>query len=469
MKPHPQCSVSHADDVGNGHQLSRGFQPYTTYKDSGIPWLGSIPSHWKVMRLKSLASVHLSNVDKKSVDDQVPVRLCNYVDVYYHDHVTSQMDFMEATATPDQVHQFSLMEADVLITKDSEKWNDIAVPSVVAEDLPGVLCGYHMAHIKPCPECHGPFLSRAFSAIGLRDQYHVAANGITRFGLTRDAIRDGLFPLPSYPEQQSIASFLDRETAKIDALVAKKKRLIELLTERRNALITRTVITGLDPSAPMKIPGLDYVRKIPLHWRVKRLKYLVSEPLSYGANEPADSVDPDQPRYIRITDICDDGTLNDDTYRTIPISLASGYLLNDGDILLARSGATVGKAFRYSSSWGAAAFAGYLIRARVEERHITSDLAYYFTQSDPYRHWLLTTMIQSTIQNVSAERYATLKIPLGSLHEQRRIVSFLDRETAKIDDLIARIGEAIDRMEELRTALISAAVTGKIDVRKTTA
>ena len=449
--------------------MSEEFRPYATYKDSGIAWLGAIPSHWKVMRLKSLANVQLSNVDKKSVDDQVSVRLCNYVDVYYNEHVTAQIDFMNATATPNQVRRFSLIEGDVLITKDSEQWTDIAVPSVVTQTLPGVLCGYHLAHIRPYRKCHGPFLSRALAAIGPRDQYQIAANGITRFGLTRNAIRDGLFPLPSRPEQQSIAAFLDRETAKIDALVANKERLIELLKEKRGALITRAVTNGLAPAAPMKDSGVDYVRKIPLHWRMQRLKYLVSEPLSYGANEPAEFVDPDQPRYVRITDIRDDGTLNDDTYRSIPSVLATAYLLADGDILLARSGATVGKAFRYTSRWGAAAHAGYLIRARVAEHVMMSDFVHYFTQSQIYRRWLLTNLIQSTIQNVSAERYATLEIPVGSLQEQRAIVTFLDRETAKVDGLVARVREAIDRLKELRAALMSAAVTGKIDVREAAA
>ena len=226
------------------------LHPYAAYKDSGIVWLGKIPAHWVVTRLKSFATVQLSNVDKKSTEGQDAVQLCNYVDVYYNERIDDRVDFMSATATSEQVRRFSLQSGDVLITKDSETWTDIAVPAVVSEDLPGVLCGYHLAHIRPGQHCNGGFLSRLFAAIGPRDQYHISANGITRFGLTGDSIRVGVFALPPVPEQCAIAAFLDRETSRIDALVAKKERLIELLQEKRAALISHTVTRGLDPDVP---------------------------------------------------------------------------------------------------------------------------------------------------------------------------------------------------------------------------
>jgi type I restriction enzyme S subunit len=149
-----------------------------------------------VRRLKTIASVELSNVDKKSVEGETPVRLCNYVDVYYNERITGDIDFMVATAAPEQVRRFSLRAGDVLVTKDSESWMDIAVPAVVVSDLPHVLCGYHLALVRPALDYDGRFLARAFSAIGPRDQFQIAANGITRFGLSGDAIRTGLFPAP---------------------------------------------------------------------------------------------------------------------------------------------------------------------------------------------------------------------------------------------------------------------------------
>ena len=187
------------------------YTSYPTYQPSGIEWLGEIPVHWEVKRLKTFATVQLSNVDKKSVDGQHPVRLCNYVDVYYNEHIGQDIEFMTSTATKEQVHRFSLRRGDVLITKDSETWTDIAVPAVVTQDLPEILCGYHLAHVRPDSSCSGEFLSRAFAAIGLRDQYQISANGITRFGLTGDSIRTSLHALPPLSEQRAIAAFLNRE------------------------------------------------------------------------------------------------------------------------------------------------------------------------------------------------------------------------------------------------------------------
>ena len=226
--------------------VTRGLDPNAPLKDSGIEWLGEIPAHWSVRRLKTMASVQLSNVDKKSEDGQVPVSLCNYLEVYYNDSITAELEFMKATATPEQVRRFSLREGDVLITKDSESWNDIAVPAVVSEGIKDVLCGYHLAHIRPQAGLDGRFLARQFSAIGMRDQFYIAANGITRFGLGGDPIRAGIFPVAPIGEQRAIVAFLDQETAKIDALVARVRQAIEYLNEFRTALISAAVTGRID-------------------------------------------------------------------------------------------------------------------------------------------------------------------------------------------------------------------------------
>ena len=226
--------------------VTRGLDPNVPMKDSGVEWLGEIPAHWEVKRLKTFANVQLSNVDKKSEEGQSEVFLCNYVDVYYNEWIRRRVDFMSATAREDQIRRFSLRKGDVLITKDSESWTDIAVPAVVAQDLPDVLCGYHLAHIRPDSNCYGAFLSRALAAIGPRDQYQSSANGITRFGLTGDSIRASVLALPPLPEQRAIADFLDMETAKLDNLVARVREAVGLLKERRSALVSAAVTGRID-------------------------------------------------------------------------------------------------------------------------------------------------------------------------------------------------------------------------------
>jgi len=209
--------------------------------------------------------------------------------------------------------------------------------------------------------------------------------------------------------------------------------------------------------------GDECLGEIPDHWSARRLKHLLAEPLKYGANESAELDDPDLPRFIRITDIDDNGSLRPSTFKSLPEEVARPYLLQDGDLLYARSGATVGKTFLYRSTLGLAAYAGYLIRARFRADAILPRFVYYFNQSDQYWNWLNSIFIQATIQNVSAEKYAGLVVPFPPLPEQRGIVDFLDRETARIDALVTKKRRLIELLEEKRTALISHAVTKGLD------
>lgn len=298
------------------------MKPYRKYKDSGVEWIGEVPEHWGVEKLKWIAKVRLSNIDKKSKEGELAVELCNYVDVYYNDNITSDIEFMKATARQDQIDIFSLKEGDILITKDSETPDDIAVPAFVSSSLHGVVCGYHLAHVRPYRKyTDGKYLFRLFSAHGISDQFEISANGVTRFGIGKQAIDNSVFltppPPPPFEEQTAIAAYLDRKTTQIDNLISKKQKLIELLKEERAAIINQAVTKGLNPDAPMKDSGIEWLGEIPTHWAVKRLKWLIKGKLKYGANESTELTDESFPRYIRITDFNDDGKLRDDTFKSL--------------------------------------------------------------------------------------------------------------------------------------------------------
>ncbi|MCU0288350.1 MAG: restriction endonuclease subunit S, partial [Acidobacteria bacterium] len=250
-------------------------KPYPQYKASGVEWLGDVPEHWEVKRLKTSANCIVSNVDKVPDENELPVRLCNYTDVYYNDFITPNMDLMETTATAQEIQKFKLETEDVIITKDSEEWNDIAVSALVKETAADIVCGYHLALIRPkSNKLSGQFLHRLFHANEVNHQFQIAATGVTRYGLPKSAIGEALIPLPPLSEQQAIAAYLDRETGRIDTLVAKKKRLVELLREKRTALISRAVTKGLDLTVKMKPSGIEWLGDVPAHWEVKPLRYL---------------------------------------------------------------------------------------------------------------------------------------------------------------------------------------------------
>ena len=430
---------------------------YPQYRDSGVEWLGKIPAHWDVRRLKSFARVSLSNVDKKSVEGQASVRLCNYVAVYSAESIDANSDFMPATATAEQIQRFSLRSGDVLMTKDSETWLDIAVPALVSKNLPGVLCGYHLAHVRPHEDCDGAYLSRCLSAVGPRDQYQVAANGITRFGLTGSAIGNSALPLPPIAEQRAIATFLNRETVRIDTLIERKERLVDLLQERRTALISHVVTRGLASHVGTKNSSVDWFPDVPAHWQTKRLKFVA--PFAQGKSTSAlvDQV------FIGLENIeSRTGRLLLGTSASKVESSVNWFAA--GDVLF-------GKLRPYLAKVGRPTMSGVSTTEIVALQPVGCSQAYLFYAllNDSFIRWVDSLTFGSKMPRVSPEQIANAFIAVPPEAEQRAIADFLDHETAKIDALVAKVREAIEHLKEYRLALISAAVTGKIDVREESA
>ena len=434
----------------------RRFKPYPSYKDPGVEWLGKIPIHWGTDRLKYLVNV----INERSYDSESDLPFIGL------EHIEPGSGRL-LTSTEDRIGEIEEIESssshfrpgDILFGKLRPYLAKVLKPDFEGRsstELIVLRCG---GNIDP------KNLSYQLLSSGFISWINSMTYGTKMPRANAEQIVNTKVPLAPLPEQHAIARFLDRETAKIDALIAKKERLIELLQEKRTALITQAVTKGLDPNVPMKDSGVEWLNEIPAHWETVRMKFLLAAPLKYGANEAAELDDPELPRYVRITDIDENDGLREATFKSLTFEVAKEYLLCEEDLLFARSGATAGKSFLYRRSWGACAYAGYLIRARLDTKKAFPEFIRYFTASTSYWQWIASTLIQATIQNVSAERYANLSLPLPTVAEQRAISAFLARETAKIDSLMAKVKEAIDSLREFRTALISAAVTGKIDVR----
>lgn len=212
-------------------------------------------------------------------------------------------------------------------------------------------------------------------------------------------------------------------------------------------------------SRPMKYSGVEWIGAIPEHWEVRKLKKILKTPLQYGANESGEIFNEDEPRYIRITDITSDNKLKTTGKLSLPISIAEPYLLKDNDILFARSGGTVGKSFLYKSEYGKSAFAGYLIKASILDTIIT-EYIFYYTLSYSYQKWKEQIFIKSTIQNIGADRYSNLQIPLPTdIKEQQKIVTFLDEKMFQIDSIIEDTKQSIVEFKKYKQALITETVT----------
>jgi type I restriction enzyme S subunit len=211
--------------------------------------------------------------------------------------------------------------------------------------------------------------------------------------------------------------------------------------------------------------GLDWLGELPAHWSVSALKRLLSESLKYGATEAGDCDDRSLPRYLRITDFDNDGSLRGDTFASLPEEVACDYYLKDGDVLFARSGATVGKTFLFRNYAGRACFAGYLIRASPATHKLTSEFLYYFTKSPAYEAWKDLIFTQATIQNIGADKYAYLPVCLPPLPEQQRIAAYLDASCAAIDAAVAAKRRQLETLDKLRKSTIQRAVTRGVSPR----
>jgi type I restriction enzyme S subunit len=290
--------------------------------------------------------------------------------------------------------------------------------------------------------------------------------GATVESLEIDLVAQTQIPLPCLSVQSSIVSFLIDETAKIDALIEKKERLIELLQEKRTALITHVVTKGLDPTVPMKDSGIEWLGKIPALWEVIALKRrLVS--LNDGTHGTFERVSAGVP-LLSAKNVGSNGRLyvsdsesliSESDYEEIS---RNGYL-KLGDLLLTIVG-TIGRAaiFDYSEP---VAFQRSVAALRPTTR-LSVRFLYYQTQAEFFQYALIQSSKQSAQGGVYLGNIAELRIVHPSVDEQCAIVAFIDKETAKTDALIAKVCEAIERLKEFRTALISAAVTGKIDIRE---
>ena len=254
------------------------LKPYPTYKDSGVPWLGEMPAHWEMRRLRNTSEMRVSNIDKHTKDEEQPIRLCNYVDVYKNDRIRSGMAFMRATATTDEIERFRLRSGDVLITKDSEAWNDIGVPALVEDTQDDIVSGYHLALLRPFLErVDGGYLFRALQSTAVAYQFHVEANGVTRYGLSHSAIKSVWLPLPSLPEQAAIVRYLDHVDRRIQHYIRAKQKLVTLLEEQKQAIIHQAVTGQTDvrtgqPYPAYKPSGVEWLGDVPEHWEVSRVK-----------------------------------------------------------------------------------------------------------------------------------------------------------------------------------------------------
>jgi type I restriction enzyme, S subunit len=427
------------------------------------PWMATLPPGWLVTRLDAVADVFFSNVDKHTIEGEEPVKLCNYVDVYKNNRITGALDFMEASAEPREIEKFQIRRGDVLATKDSEEANDIAISALVDEDLPGVLCGYHLALIRPrLQTVSGPFLAWLHSSKAFRAQYEAKAVGVTRFGLPQYAFRAARVPVPTLSEQQRIVAYLDSSCAAIDAAVAAKRLQIKTLDALRKSVTHQVLSEGLRPGLPLKDSGIESIGVIPAHWDVKQLRYACE--VNYGITLQLEKGQAagDGVRILTVSNITIDGKLDlEDEYYIEPAQLTSADYLQRGDLLFNwRNGSQyhVGKTAFFDME-GEVAHVSFLLRIRCGHRMdpffmrsylgILKDAGFFSGAKDK---------VNKTFNSTELKR---LRVVIPPMDEQKEVCAEIERRSKECNDVKTAIEAQIATLTAYRNSLIHECATGQ--------
>ena len=426
---------------------------YDKYKDSGIAWIREIPEHWEIKRLKNVSDFNPQN-------DQ---SISNFSEVGYLPMERLKNGYM----LPSVINVYNLTQGLTFF-----KENDIVMAKVtpcfengniaIAKNLINN-CGFGSSElfifrVRNINRKYFFYLLQEEKIKEVCKSTMIGTGGLKRISPT--FMRNLLLPIPTTLEQQSIATYLEQKCSEIDELITLQEEMITKLQSYKQSVITEAVTKGLDKNVPLKDSGIEWIGEIPEHWICTVFKKFLSEPMQYGANEPAEECNYNDPRYIRITDIKDDGTLRDHTFKSLPLEKAKEYMLTKGDLLFARSGATVGKTFLYKEDY-AACFAGYLIKARCNKNELLPNFIFYYTLSNAYQNWKNSIFIQSTIQNIGADKYSVMPIIAPPLSEQQSIANYLDQKCSEIDELISIKQQKIEKLKDYKKSLIFECVTGK--------
>ena len=424
----------------------------------------SIPDGWQRVQLGDVADVAFSGVDKRTVDGEIPVHLCNYTDVFYNRRIVAGMDLMTATATLSEKDKWALRNGDVIFTKDSETPDEIGIPAFVADDMPGVLCGYHLGLARPRRDAvDGAFLAKALTSNESRKQFARIANGVTRFGLTLDATKALPILLPPLPEQRAIAAVLDS----IDDAIEGAEAAIAATEGLRDSLLHDLLTRGF-PGQHTEFRDVPGLGTIPADWEVVRLGDVVEEGPTNGIYKP-DSEYGSGVGLIRIDDFGFGEFANFGDFQRIR---ATGeeirrFEIKEGDIVINRvnSLSHIGKSVLIPRVNEPTLFESNMMRLRLGKA-VDSGFGALVLLSDNTRHYFKARAKKAVQQaSINQQDVSQLPFPLPTLAEQQAIVAALDG----VDTAMEVAREELAGLRLLKESTADALLTGRVRAVKPTA
>jgi len=449
------------------------MKSYPNLKETGIDWLGKLPAHWNIRRVKSVISNTVNGAwgeePKGDENDLVCVRVADFD---YDKLGISRKNLTTRNIEPSLQTTRLLDENDLLIEKSGggDIWS---VGRVVSNDLrEKSVSSNFIARLVPSREIDSRFLCYVFAAmyaVRLNDRSIKQTTGIQNLDLYSYLIEK--FGFPPLAEQRTIAKFLDNETAHIDSLIAKKRELIDLLDKKRTSIISHAVTKGLNPKARMKSSGVEWLGDVPEHWDVRRLKHLLRRGFTNGLFKKKEDFG-NGTRLVNVSDIYQaDFLIKINTLERVTATEqeVKVFSVQSGDIFFVRSSLKqegVAASACMLEVPEPTVFESHVVRARPNSSLVIPKYLIYYLNSSLARQRLISLSETTTMTTVAQPKLSSLEVAFPSLAEQHDIVNLIDKRIFDIDELKKQITQSIDLLQKQRTALISAAVTGKIDVRE---
>ncbi len=447
------------------------YKTYSKYKPSGTDWLGNIPDNWEAKRLRYFFDYHAGGVwgdeEKGDQNDLICLRVADFD----FDHFGLSNNDLTTRNIPENQHSRILEKGDILLEKSGGGEKQSVGRAVSFDSNDRAVCSNFIEKLTPLKVHNSKYISYLmgalyFGTINVRSIKQTT--GIQNLDIY--AYFSEVVPFPEKAIQKSIADFLDHETTKIDEMVAKKQKMIDLLKEKRQALITHAVTKGLDPKAKMKPSGIDWLGDIPDNWQSKKFKYCIKFLTDFTANgsfadlaKNVTYLDTGYSRVVRLTDLrvnfTNDGIYVDENAH----NYLSKSTIRGGEILLANVGAYTGLAWKVPEIDFIATLGPnmYLI---LFNKLMSIDFAYNLLISD-YFAKQFSLYITSTAQpKLNKDNVKNVLVPIPPIREQNQIVEYINYESAKIDEMMKKVEMQIKKLQEYRQALITNAVTGKIKI-----
>ncbi len=446
------------------------YKPYPSYRDSGIEWLGEVPIGWDVRRLKTILQ------ERKEKNSPVKTKdilsLCMYRGVIPYSEKGNS-----GNKAKDDLTAYKLAYPNDIVLNSM---NVVAGSVGLSKYFGAVSPVYYMLYPRKSTDdisyFNAIFQSESFqkSLIGLGNGILVKQSEKTgklntiRMKISMDSLNDVLMPIPPFQEQQTIANYLDNATAKIDTLIEKQTKLIALLKEKRQAVISTAVTRGLDSSVPMKDSGVEWLGEIPEHWTRTPLRYIGR--LQNGISKGGDYFGSGYP-FVNYGDIYKNATLPQQVSGLAKSTKEDQhiYSVKTGDVFFTRTSETIddiGMASTCIKTIKKGTFSGFTIRFRQLSQTLNEHFSKYYFRTGHAQAFFEEQLNLVTRASLGQDILKQLPVLLPPLDEQQVIANYLDDKTSKIDILITKATKAIELLKEKRTALINSAVTGKIDVRE---